>query len=806
MNARPDLATCTHCGQLLVAGRVLADEAGGRFCCVGCRAAASFIAAAGLSDYYPMRTVDAAPPQTGIDFSAWDSAAFQAERVRTDGGVARIDLALDGVRCAACAWLIEHAAPHWPGLAAVSVNAATARAELAWRPAETSLSALLAHLAALGYRAWLTDNEREQAERRERRRAIKRIAVAGFGTMQAMMFSEALVFGASGMDAATRDAFRWLAFALATPVVFYAGWPFLANAWRELRAWRPGMDTLVSLSTLLAWAASLVETIRRGPEVYFDAAVMFVFFLSVARYVEGAARRRADEHISVLARAQPAIAHRIAADGSCGDVATGVLAAGDCVRVREGEAVPADGALLGAAARFDEALLSGEAVAIRRESGDIVLAGSILRDPVAEVRVSRVGADTRLAQIVRLADHAASQRATTVLWAEQIAIRMVWGLLLLSSVVGAVWFFHDRGHALPVLLAMLAATCPCALALAVPATLAAAHGRLARDGVLVASPNALPALAEVDHWVFDKTGTLTCGQGAIESVDTLSTLDAAEVLAWCAALERESNHPLAAAFRSHDVGIEVDDRLVVTSAGLSGRVDGRPLRLGRGDWAVDGGCDDGALWLAERGVALARIELHERLRPGAAEAVATLRRDHAISLWSGDSADRVAAVAHQLKIDHFAARLTAEQKAQLHRAARQLSAVVGDGINDAPMLAGAHVGIALGHGAALAHIHADVVVLGNDLRVLPLLADVAHEARRRLRQNLAWALVYNALALPLAACGYLPPWAAALGMTLSSLLVSANAWRRWPAAPTATNAPAADAADALSAAPTGIPA
>ncbi len=783
MSARPELATCTHCGQRLVAGRVHVDENGGRYCCVGCEAAARFIAAAGLSEYYPMRTAAAAPPQVDVDFSSWDSPAFQAERVRLADGVARIDLALDGVRCAACAWLIERAAPRWPGLVAVSVNAATARAELAWRPAETRLSALLAHLSALGYRAWLTDTDREDAERHERRRTIKRIAVAGFGTLQAMMFSEALLFGGSGMDAATRDVFRWLAFALATPVVFYAGWPFLANAGRELRAWRPGMDTLVALSTLLAWAASLVETLRRGPEVYFDAAVMFVFFLSVARYAESAARRRAGEHIRVLARAQPAIAHRLDSDGRVADLAAGLLAVGDRVRVREGEALPADGVLLDGSARFDEALLSGEARAVLRHAGDAVLAGSILRDAAVDLRVDRVGADTRLAQIVRLADHAAGQRATTVLWAERIAIRMVWGLLALSVVVGGYWFVHDRGQTLPVLLALLAATCPCALALAVPATLAAAHGRLARDGVLVATANALPALAEVRHWVFDKTGTLTCGQDTVDRVEVVGAHDKSVLLNWCAALERESNHPLAASFRRHDDGIAVSDRRVVAGGGVAGSIDGRSLRFGRGDWAVDGGQDDGALWLSDDGRALARIELHEQLREGTAAAIAALRRDHTISLWSGDSSDRVATVARALDISDVGARLTAEEKARRLGRSRQFTAVVGDGINDAPMLSAAGVGIALGHGAALAHIHADIVVLGEDLRVLPRLVAVAREARRRLRQNLAWAVAYNALALPLAACGGLPPWAAALGMTLSSLLVSANAWRRWPAEP-----------------------
>lgn len=791
-------AACFHCGEPLPAQPVIDTVSGAErpFCCTGCAAAARWIGEASLDDYYRLRQGDAARVGTEtLDYASWDRDDLLSEHsVAVDGG-REITLLTDGMRCAACAWLIDRALTREPGVSEVAANAVTGRIRIVWDSARTPLSTLLSRLAALGYRPSLATGEaRERERRRERNRWLLRLGVAGLGAMQAMMYAEALYLDTAGeMSLATRDFFRWITFLVSTPVVFYAGWPFLEGMWRELRGRRLGMDTLIAGSTLLAYFASLFETLRGGAHVWFDAAVMFVFLLLTARMLEQRARGIASAQVDALARARPAVAARERDDGSVEQIPLSALAVGDIVRVAVGEGVPADGEVLGEAdaadTAFDESLLTGESEPVAKSPGAMAFAGSVCRERPARLRVARTGADTRLSQLTRLVERAQEQRPPIARAADRIAGWFVTVLILGAALVYAWWRMHDPARAFEVALAVLVVSCPCALSLAVPAALAAAHGGLAKLGVLALRGEALDTLARADRIVFDKTGTLSDRRPRLAEVTLFEgmtsdgmTRDAA--LAIAAALERDSGHPLAAAFA--DAGIAappaVTDLRSEPGHGVAGTVDGRAWRLGRAAWAA-GRDDDDAVWLGDGARGFARFVLRETPRADAAAALAALRAQGLrVALCSGDAEAPVARMAATVGIaaDDVRARQTPEDKlayVRTRQAAGEIVAMVGDGINDAPVLAGADVSLALADGAALAQRAADFVVTGGALRRIPQAIALACRSRRIVRQNLAWALGYNLLALPLAATGQVTPWIAAIGMALSSLLVTLNALR-----------------------------
>lgn len=776
---------CFHCGEALagpgVAGKVSGIEK--RFCCAGCAAAADWISGAALEDYYRLRSADGnrVAVEAG-DFSAWDRDSVLAEHGRRTEGNIEVTVLTQGMRCAACAWLIDRALRKQPGVIDASANAITGRVMVRWAPARTSLSKLMSLLDSLGYRPWLASGEaREQALRKERQQWLLRLGVAGLGAMQAMMFAEALYLDTRGeMSLATRDFFRWITFLVATPVVFYSGWPFLQGMLRELRARRLGMDTLVAGSTLLAYFASLFETIRGGSQVWFDAAVMFVFLLLLARMLEQRARSRASAQVDALARARPALARRETADGGREDVALAELREGDVVRVAAGENVPADAELLDADASFDESLLSGESKPVRHAPGELALAGSLCLEQPARLKVLRTGSRTRMSELTRLVEQAQAARPALSRLADRIAGAFVLAMIVCAALVYMWWRQHDPARALEVTLAVLVVSCPCALSLAIPTALTAANGRLSAMGVLVLSPDALTTLAHVDRMVFDKTGTLTRPGRSIAAMTLCAVEDRSYLLQVAAALERESSHPIASAFREHDIGLPVLRLRQVAGAGIEGEIAGRLWRIGRAGFA-GAGKDDERLWLGDGRQCAASFTLREITRSDADLALASLRQNGcAVELCSGDAAAAVSSLAAELGIVEASSRQTPEGKLERIRelqARGEVVAMVGDGINDAPVLAGADVSLAIADGATLAQRAADIVLTSPSLLRIPQALVLARRTRRIIRQNLAWAIAYNLLALPLAASGTLKPWQAALGMAASSLLVTLNALR-----------------------------
>ncbi|MCC6507201.1 MAG: cadmium-translocating P-type ATPase [Aquimonas sp.] len=786
---------CQHCGEALPATPVVRSIHGNRqaYCCTGCAGAAQFISDAGLNDYYQLRAEQGQRVgEEATDFSAFDRDDVQREHSRQVSPDCReITLVVEGMRCAACAWLIDRALTQIEGVEEVQSNAMSGRVQVRWQPTKTPLSASLKRLAALGYSPHLAPGEAlEQARTKERNTLLMRLGVAGLGALQTMMFAEALYLDTAGeMSDPTRDFFRWIAFAVAAPVVFYSGWPFLVGMWRELQHRRFGMDTLVASSVLLAYFASLYETVRGGRHVWFDAAVMFVFLLLAARYVERMARQRANAAVDALARARPALAWRVLADGGTEQVPVAQLQPDDLVRVGVGEIVPTDGNLLEGIGEVDEALLSGESRPVEKQIGDALFAGSTVRRVPLQLRVTRTGQDTRLSHLVQLVERAQNSRPKIAQLADRISAHFVAALAVIALGVYWAWSLYTPERAFEVALAVLVVSCPCALSLALPAALATAAGALTRLGALPLKPDALTELAEVDTVIFDKTGTLTRGRPEIRALGLLPAADAqawqaTDALRVAAALERETGHPLAQAF-AHIDSPPAEQVRVEPGAGVEGKFDGRMWRLGKHAWACGlssvGIEDDHGIWLGDGQRGWARFELQDALREDAAEAINALRAfGLRIEILSGDAAQAVEDTASALGVSLWHARQSPEDKLAWVRQ-RQFEghrvAMLGDGINDAPVLAGANVSIALGGGASMAHRAADLVLTADALSRIPELFSLARRTRRIIRENLAWALAYNLLALPFTAMGWVTPWMAALGMACSSLLVTLNALR-----------------------------
>ncbi len=724
---------------------------------------------------------------SAIDWTVYDRPELR-DTVSTDvgGGRREVLIGADGMHCAACVGRIEKLLADVTPDPRISLTSRTV--EFRFDPEQAPLSEVLRRLDRAGFKPQvLAQDGGLQGQTAARRDALARIGVAVICAMQVMMLAWPSYTDGGVIDPGIDQLLRWAQLVVATPGVFYAGWPFLHGAWQAIRGRSLNMDVPVALSISIAYVASLVRTVLGGGEIYFDTATMFVMFLLIGRFVESRTRAQAGERLRLLAGRRKLTAQRETPDGTLETVPLSVLAVGDRLIVGPGESVPVDGELLDTAAELDEALLTGESRAVLHRSGDALLAGSVnLGQQPFALRARSVGASTWLAQITQLLQRAQTQRPRFQILADRLAGWFIFVVLLLAVGGAALWWHAGADHALSVALAVLVASCPCALSLAVPAAIAAAASRLARLGVLAANPAALSRLSRVDTVLFDKTGTLTRSDLTISGVECLDTRDEAECLALAAALERGLTHPIARAFANAPSRKIALDQRQVPGQGVSGIIDGAAYSIGAADTAADAGIETVVL-LRQGETALARFTLATVPRPEAAQTLAQfVGAGIAVELLTGDSDAAALALARQLGIDEVRARQTPEQKLERLRelqAQGRTVLAVGDGINDAPFLAAADVSVAMPQGAALTQTRADLLLIGDSLAALPPARAVARLADRRVRQNIAWAIGYNLSVLPLAMAGVLLPWMAALGMSLSSLLVVANALRLRAAMP-----------------------
>jgi len=796
-------ASCFHCGEpvpdsldirLNVKGR---EE---RFCCHGCQAVCQTIQQEGLSSFYDHRTALAVTPRdlpeaVRAELALFDDPTLQNTFVHRDGDRASAQFLIEGITCAACIWLIEKHLAQLDGVLEATINHTTQRASVTWDPDRIRLSRILLAVAELGYRARpFEPNALEESLREEQKRAIIRLCVAGIGALQVMMLAVPLYFGV--IHGVTHDFlifFRWISLLVATPVVFYSARPFFAAAVRDLKVRHLTMDVPVALGIGAAYAASTWVTVFGGQEVYFDSVSMFTFFLSVGRFLEMRARYRAGLASASLERIQPQVARRRVA-GSIEVVPQNQLAPGDIVQVNPGETIPVDGVIVAGESALDEAALTGEFLPETRRAGDAVIAGGTNGEGPLDIRVTSAGSHTRLSAIMQILDRAQAEKPRTAVIADRVAAYFVGTVLITAAVVYLGWKWAGADNAFDIMLAVLVVTCPCALSLATPTALTAATAGLRRNGFLPTRGHTLDALADIDTLVFDKTGTLTQGHLAIVDTQPLGNLDAQTCLALAAALESHSEHPVAKAFRGHGAFSAKHVRNQV-GKGLTGTVKDQSLAIGSQAF-VSGFCQAPApaagsgaieIYLATDERWLARFTLADKPRRDAAEVIPILR-DQGIrtELLSGDRSGQVEALANTLHLDAFHGAMSPEDKlAYIQGLERQghKVAMVGDGLNDLPVMAGARVSIAVSGAADLTQLRADGILLSENLGPLAGALTMSRATRRVIRQNLGWAIVYNLIALPLAVAGLVPPWLAAIGMSISSLVVVLNALRLGRAGP-----------------------
>ncbi len=808
-NARGDVSdsaeqTCFHCGLPVPPGSSYAVRIDGEnraMCCPGCQAVAQAIVAGGLTDFYRYRTEQSRTgaglvPEGLRELELFDRPELQQSFVRTEAeNVREAALILEGIVCAACVWLNERHVTSLPGVLEFTVNYSTHRARVRWDDSRIHLSDILKAITAIGYAAHPFDTARQDTvHKRERSISMRRIAVAGLGMVQVMMLAVAMYAGDyQGMQWDIRDLMRWVSLLIATPVVLYSARPFFQSAWRDLRYQQLGMDVPVAIAVGSAFLASAYGTVIGHGEIYYDSVTMFVFFLLTGRYLEMMGRHRAGRAAEELVRLLPAAATRLCDDGSEEVVPVTELVPGDRVLIRPGDTVPADGVVLEGRSSVDESLLTGESLPQAKSAGAELVGGTVNVESPLVMRVEKVGGETVLSSIVRLLDRAQTEKPKLALVADRAAGWFVAALLVLAVGVAFWWWHHDPSEAFRVTLSVLVVTCPCALSLATPAAVTAATGALTRLGVLTTRGHALETLAHATHVVFDKTGTLTEGRLALDRVIRLRDLTRDRSLAIASALEQGSEHPVAQALRRAATGsLTAADAESTPGEGIEGVVQGRLYRIGTPEYVAElgGGAavpeevlHQGAtqVVLGDQRGPIAVFVLADRLRSGALETVTALRRmGLQIALLSGDAPRAVADIAETLGIEAARARLKPQDKLDYIRQLQSEGAVVamvGDGVNDAPVLARAQVSLAMGSGTQLAQATADMVLLSEHL---PHLAQAVAEARRTMgiiHQNFVWAVLYNVIAVPAAAAGLVAPWMAAIGMSTSSLLVVLNALR-----------------------------
>ena len=790
---------CFHCSLPVPEPTLYFAEVSGQrhpMCCPGCKAVTEAIVAGGLENYYQHRTAhnqqaDPVSKRLREELAIYDRDDIQKDFVQPfDDHSRQANLLIEGITCAACIWLLEKHLSSLKGVKQVQVNLSTHEAQIIWQPDETRLSTVLVEIRQIGYKAFPWQADRQEALlKQENRTFIRRLAVAGIGAMQVMMYAVALYSGAITNDMADmyRDFIRIMSAIVATPVILYSAAPFFRAALRDLKARHLSMDVPVSIAIGGAYIASLWATYTGRGEVYFDSATMFTFFLLTGRYFELRARHSTVRSARSLTNLLPASCLK-KVHNQFRRVPVADLQPDDIVRVLPGDVLPADGTLLRGTTSINESMLSGEYMPVAKAPGDRVLCGSINTDNTIEIAITHVGQQTRMSGIIQLLKRAQQDKPAIAIIADRVAAWFVAGILLTAVVVYWAWSGISPQDAFWITLSVLVVTCPCALSLATPAALTAATGHLHKLGLLVTRGHVLEGLNRIDHIIFDKTGTLTKGQLILAETCPIDPENhsAEACLAIASALEAHSEHPIARAF---PVGKNNLAREIInhTGNGIEGIIDDQTFRIGRPDFAwvnsTINSPDASGQWLllASENRPLCWFRITDDLRPEAKKTISQLQAmGKKITLLSGDGEPVVAATARKTGIRQWQSGASPDQKLAFIRAAQKQGEhilMIGDGINDVPVLAGADISVAMGNASDLARTSADAVLISSDLQQLLKAIQVARHTRKIIKQNLAWALGYNLTALPLAAIGMVAPWMAALGMALSSLLVVGNALR-----------------------------
>ena len=794
--------SCFHCNEPVLTGRQFTTSINNNeepMCCPGCQAVSQAIIDAGLTSYYKYRTEPgsrqtALVPEELSSFSAYDLPEVQQDFVHTQREFAEVSLSIEGITCAACAWLIEHKVSQLSGVHKIQVNSTTQRALIQWQESQLSLSKILNQISQIGYQAapYQVD-EQEILSKKHSRTFLLRLGLAGFATMQVMMFALALYTGYfTDLETEYRDYFRWVSMMFAAPVVLYSAVPFYFSALRAIIAGRLNMDVSVSIAIIAAFVASCMATIEGNGEVYFESVSMFTFFLLLGRYFEQNARQKASVSSSNLHKLVPLTANLVNQD-EIEEVPAKRLRIDDIVIVKPGDAIPADGIIIQGTSSINEAMLTGEQMPVSKPVNDQVYAGTINVEQPIRVKVNALGQDQLVAEIIRLQELASNTKPRVALLADRLARYFSATILSIAGLTYLAWHFYQPEDAFWITLSVLVATCPCALALATPTAVTCATALFTRLGIITRKAGVFEKLPLIKHVVFDKTGTLTCGSLSLGQILTHGELSRQDALAIAASLESESLHPIANTFIPfYSSECDISDVHHQVGQGISGQLNGFEYRIGnqRFTQGIKSEFSGQTIWLSRRRLdsatgntsyeCVASFEIIDNVREDSFSTIKALKANGCkTSIASGDASAHVSQLGQSLGIDNIHSGMTPSDKLALINKIQQKEpvAMFGDGINDAPVLAGAALSVAMGSGAAIAKNSADLILLGDQLSRFNQAVFVAKSTTRIIKQNLFWALGYNLFILPLAVTGHVVPYVAAIGMSASSLIVVSNSLR-----------------------------
>ncbi|MFT6266974.1 MAG: Cu2+-exporting ATPase [Oleiphilaceae bacterium] len=798
--------SCYHCEEIIPPGfnAVLTiSNQQQAFCCYGCLAIAETIVSGGLENFYLHRTHASEKPdplnQSQQDeIYLYDDKALQEDFVTVTNGISETHLSIGGITCAACIWLIERESNNIIGIDRLTINHTSHRAILTWNDDVCSLSTVLLKIRKLGYKAspYQDDLAKRQAQL-EKRTSIFRIAVAGIATMQNMMFSLPLYLGnADSIDPEFIALFRWVSLIMCTPVVFFSALPFLKAALRDIQTRHLTMDLPVSIAILAAYAASsyitLFSSSNLESDVYFDSVAMFTFFLLLGRFFEMQTRHKHLNSDADFNQLLPATARVKTTEGEISKPAH-KIEIGDVLIIHQGQVAPADGIIIEGQSHFDESALTGEFLPIHKSIGHVVNGGTANVENTVLITTTATPKYSRVAAIIRMLDQAQHEKPLTVQLADIVASYFVAFVLLAASVAGVFWYFIEPEAVFPIVLSILVVTCPCALSLATPTAMTSVNTYLRSKGLLMVKGHTLEAMNSITDIIFDKTGTLTEGKLQLSNTTIYNGISESKAKIVAAALEHHSRHPIANAFKSY-FNEKADQVETTLGYGLQGSFNGKTYRLGNIAFALNNASprdkihasSDVHIFLSmlsddQQYQLLAQFELSDTLRAESIDCVEVFQaQGFQVHILSGDHLNSVQHIAHLLGINHIKAAQSPEQKLNYVRKLQQEGkevAMVGDGINDLPVLSGAKLSIAMGGASDITKLNSDAVLLNSHMSVLNLAFQSANRARKIIKQNMAWAIGYNLLMLPLAAMGLVPPYFAALGMSLSSLVVVFNSLR-----------------------------
>lgn len=770
-------------------------------CCPGCQAVASAIVDGGLERFYQYRSNTLEKPEQDAkraSLAYFDLPEIQEDFVyQLEDGSISASFTVKGITCSACAWLIENYLTKISGVDTVIVNVSSHRLTITWKQDVIKLSELLYKLDNIGYEARpANDTEQEKQREQENKQFLLRLGIAGLAMMQAGMVAIGLYAGDFyGIENQWQQLLRWVSLLLVTPVVFYSAKPFFSAAWRSIKIRHLVMDVPVSIAIALAYSASVWATISGSGEVYFDSVAMFTFFLLLGRYLEMRVRHRNDSTSFQFSQLIPAVATQFVEDGEK-LVPVKSLQVNNIIRVDSGSNIPCDGEIIDGRSDIIEAVLTGEQKPVTKTIGAKVSAGTVNVSNPLKIKIRAVGNRTRLANILNLADTSFTEKPIQAAIADRLSGWFVAAVLLIAVTVGVIWWQIAPEKALWVVLSVLVVTCPCALSLATPAALTVATSSLRHKGLLIRKSHVLETLAKITDCVFDKTGTLTLGNMEINSVRLGSNArtknaltDHETVLSYCAGLEAGSPHPVAKAFiNASNNPTPFTNIQHFVGEGVTGYFKDKRYALGKPEFVSrifsNVSLSDrnfSGVVLADQNQAIAQFQLGDAIRQGAPQAIQTINKSGIqVTLLSGDHNTNVESLAHSLSINHWQGEASPEEKLntiQNLQKQDKIVLMVGDGINDVPVLSAADVSVAMGDAADFAQINADSILVSGNLSTIALAIQTARRCKRIIQQNLSWALLYNITALPLACAGLVPPWAAAIGMSGSSLIVVVNALR-----------------------------